>query len=93
MKIESIPVINIIISQHEENMIKQNNGSLPDGIIVRYSPAFPLNQTRFESIITGYKTGASIPPIDVKIDADGLYRIINGRHHVAASILLGRKTI
>ena len=53
---------------------------------------YPLNPSTL-SLIEYLKKGGEVPPIKVAKLKNGNYRILDGRHRVTASKLLGRKLI
>jgi hypothetical protein len=70
----------------------KNGGSMTEyAHCVCHSSAFPLNQARLERVMSGLRSG-SCPPIRVKRCGDR-YDIMDGRHRVAGSILLGYSSI
>ena len=59
---------------------------------------FPLQRRRLLNVLVGMvkdkrRGTTKVPPISVERVSSGRYRVINGRHRVAAAFLLRRKTI
>lgn len=71
------------------NIVQESGYIWPDDLEQNIDPTIkllPLNKDRLCSIINIYK---NIEPIKVKKRVTGMYDIIDGRHRVSASIILG----
>jgi hypothetical protein len=89
----TINISQLDLTEHISNMVKSNGGDMtPYECNVYMEMDFPMDQGRLDSVISGLKEGKT-PPISVARQLGQRYSILNGRHRVAGSILLGRKTI
>jgi hypothetical protein len=79
---------NLIIDEHIADIVESNGKFFPDELFNNLSceNTFKLNQTRLDSILLGYYTG--LPAISVKLELNGKFQVINGRHRVAATIIM-----
>lgn len=93
MPIVTISLNDIDMEDHIANMVEKNGGDMsPYRKNVYAAVSFSLDQDRLDSCMNGLK-GNGVPPISVARLLGGRYEVMNGRHRIAAAILLGRTTI
>lgn len=64
--------------------------SIPVALV--YTDRMPLNRSTLKLVIH-LATGGTVPPIHVKRDWWGGYKVLDGRHRLCAYKLLGRSMI
>lgn len=86
-------VSSLLFDENIRDMVENNDGTFPDKLVCCLYAAntYPLDQKRLESVMAGWKNG--LPPISVKELTSGIFRVLNGRHRVAVSILKGVDSI
>ena len=90
----SVSLSNLKFDEKVADMVKAQGAEFPVHLLnnIYVVDTFKLNQTRLDRIIHGYTSG--LPPIVVKKELGGdKYILLNGRHRVCATLLIGGSTI
>ena len=86
-----IPINRIIFTKALIDAIKSRGGKVPK-VLMSKEFTTPLN--RMDTVLNLISEGVVLPPIVVrKIGATEYYELIDGRHRVAASVLLGKAEV
>ena len=73
-------------------MVEANKGIFPSYLEdknIYLDGSFKMDQKRLDSIMERYETGLPAIKVDAKLTFYGLYKVLNGRHRLAATILKG----
>ena len=89
--ISSVSINDIILDISIYNAVVGMNCDFPYQVRMLSTPLIPLTKERLESVL-GLEDLSYIP-VRLKIEEDGKYRIIDGRHRIASAIIKGITTI
>jgi hypothetical protein len=83
----------LIIDEHVADKVEERKGDISMYISAfEDMKTYPLDDKRLNRLINGYNNGSVIPPITVTKKGCN-WKVDNGRHRIAAHILLGRDRI